>query len=65
MLALLAVAGLLRPEAWLFSGAYVLWIWRERRPTPVEIALVVAAPLLWLIYGEIAGGGACLVALHA
>src|SRR5690349_21299078 len=37
VLALLAVAGLLRPEAWLFSGAYVLWIWRARRPTPAEL----------------------------
>ena len=26
MLALLALAGLLRPEAWLFSAAYVLWL---------------------------------------
>ena len=39
VLALLAVAGLLRPEAWLFSVAYLLWIWRARRPTPAEIAL--------------------------
>src|SRR5215217_3282318 len=30
VLALLAVAGLLRPEAWVLGGLYVLWIWRER-----------------------------------
>lgn len=64
VLALLAVAGLLRPEAWLFSGAYLLWIWRARRPTPAELALSVAAPVLWLIYGEIAGGGA-FASLHS
>lgn len=64
VLALLAVAGLLRPEAWLFSGAYVLWIWRARRPTAAELALTVAAPALWLLYGEIAGGGA-FASLHS
>ena len=29
VLVLLAVAGLLRPEAWLLSGLYVLYIWRD------------------------------------
>ncbi|HZO37020.1 MAG TPA: hypothetical protein VFB41_09120 [Solirubrobacteraceae bacterium] len=64
VLALLGLAGLLRPEAWLFAGAYVLWIWRARRPTPAELALVVAAPVLWLLYGAVAGGGA-LESLHS
>ena len=31
VLALLAVAGLLRPEAWLFSVAYLAWLWRAPR----------------------------------
>jgi hypothetical protein len=34
--------GLLRPEAWLFAGAYALWL-RE----PRLLALAAAAPLLW------------------
>jgi len=49
VLALLAVAGLLRPEAWVLSGLYVLWIWRgsgtgERA---LALALAAAAPLIW------------------
>jgi len=32
VLALLVPAGLLRPEAWLFSGAYLLWMWFEFPP---------------------------------
>jgi len=31
VLALLALAGLLRPEAWLFSAAYVGWLWWSAR----------------------------------
>ena len=27
VLALLGLAGLIRPEAWLFSGAYLIWLW--------------------------------------
>src|SRR3954468_14126353 len=46
---LLACAGLLRPEAWLLSGAYALYLmWAERRlPRWTEIAWVLAAPLIW------------------
>ncbi|MBX5469241.1 MAG: hypothetical protein IRZ21_05010 [Thermoleophilaceae bacterium] len=50
VLALLALAGLLRPEAWLLSGLYLLWL----RPvlTPAQLlrygALVAAPPLLWV-----------------
>jgi hypothetical protein len=46
---LLAAAGLMRPEAWLLSGAYFLWMswdatWAERR----RYALLTAiAPVLW------------------
>lgn len=49
VLLLLAVAGLLRPEAWLFAGAYWLWTvpplsWRARARLG---ALAIAAPALW------------------
>lgn len=51
VLALLALAGLLRPEAWLFAGAYWLWVappldWARR----LRLAAFVAAPpLLWAL----------------
>jgi len=51
VLVLLGFAGLLRPEAWLLSGIYWLylfprWTWRER----IIGALVVgAAPVLWVL----------------
>ena len=52
VLALLAVAGLIRPEAWLFSGVYVVYlVWAgEREPARVARLFVVAAsaPVLWL-----------------
>ena len=49
VLALLAVAGLLRPEAWVLSGLYVLWIWRDRDAAgrAGAIAIAAAAPLIW------------------
>jgi hypothetical protein len=66
VLALLAVAGLLRPEAWLFSAAYVLWlVWPglragahragPRRAVAARdaAALLVpaaSAPLLWALH---------------
>jgi hypothetical protein len=44
VLALLAVAGLIRPEAWLFSAVYLLWL----RPRDWRLwALAASAPLLW------------------
>jgi hypothetical protein len=50
VLALLAVAGLLRPEAWLFSIAYLAWMWRAPRARDVRlVALALAAPLLWAL----------------
>ena len=66
VLALLAVAGLLRPEAWLFSAAYLLWLlWpgirsSARRAGPQRAAAWRdAAPLLLL-----AASGPLLWALH-
>src|SRR4051795_5578278 len=48
VMALLAVAGLLRPEAWVLAGAYWLWCVRAaRRPMLDLLALAVAAPLIW------------------
>jgi len=51
VLALLALAGMLRPEAWLLAGAYFLWIalrktvsWRRRAAWAL---LTVSAPLTW------------------
>ncbi len=44
-LLLLALAGLLRPEAWLFSLAYVAWR-RDARLLP----LAIAAPVLWMLH---------------
>jgi hypothetical protein len=49
VLALLAVAGLLRPEAWVLAGVYVLWTW-PGRGTPeraAAVALAAAAPVIW------------------
>jgi hypothetical protein len=44
VLALLAVAGLIRPEAWLFSAVYILWL----RPRDWRLwALAASAPVLW------------------
>jgi hypothetical protein len=50
VLVLLLLAGLLRPEAWLLSGLYWLWLfprasWRER---VLDALLVAAAPLIWV-----------------
>jgi hypothetical protein len=49
VLALLAVAGLLRPEAWLFSLAYAAWVLRGGRPARPALvaALALGPPLLW------------------
>src|SRR4051794_32766102 len=48
VLVLLGVAGLLRPEAWLFSVVYLAWMWRAPRTRHWSLlALAAAAPLLW------------------
>ncbi len=48
-LALLAVAGLWRPEAWLLSGVYWLYVARglDRREALKLAALALSAPVLW------------------
>lgn len=55
VLVVLAFAGLLRPEAWLLSGLYLLYTaWqrrarRERLLQPLEPVLVAAPPLIWAL----------------
>ena len=51
VLVLLAVAGLLRPEVWLFAAAYWLWIAAPLgRPQRLRLAaLAAAAPVLWML----------------
>src|SRR4051812_12386178 len=57
VLALLALAGLLRPEAWLFSVVYLGWLWRAPRARdPRLIALALAAPALWALSDLIVTG---------
>jgi hypothetical protein len=68
VLTLLALAGLLRPEAWGFAIAYWLWMaldyqgglrWRRERP-PQELTwlavLALAGPVLWLLFDGITTG---------
>jgi hypothetical protein len=78
--ALLVLAGLLRPEAWVLGGAYWLWCtwpalvaWRARRPLPAEVgigrllgyaALVALAPLTWAALDAIVTGDP-LYSLHS
>lgn len=52
VMALLVAAGLLRPEAWLLSGAYWLWLvpgrpWERRAALA---ALAAAAPAIWIVF---------------
>jgi Dolichyl-phosphate-mannose-protein mannosyltransferase len=50
VMALLAVAGLLRPEAWVLAGAYWLWCiwpWSLQRLRLDLLALAVCAPPIW------------------
>jgi len=49
VLALLALAGLLRPEAWLLAFAYIIWLWRSDALRTEHIVLLVTAPVLWAL----------------
>jgi hypothetical protein len=58
VLAFLAAAGLLRPDAWLLSGAYWLWCyppssWRTRLS---NLAIAATAPLIWAALDAIVTG---------
>jgi hypothetical protein len=46
--ALLAVAGLLRPEAWILAGLWWLWTVRDSDRRVALTLLTLAAPVLWL-----------------
>jgi hypothetical protein len=65
VLALLALAGLLRPEAWLFAGVYWLYLAytadrsdhsRVKRELAPLAALALAGPLLWALFDWITTG---------
>ncbi len=60
VLALLAVAGLIRPEAWLFSGAYVAYLLvcgeRDGRRIAGLVAIAASGPLLWMLSDWIVAG---------
>ena len=61
VMATLAVAGLLRPEAWVLAGAYWLWCgWRRLD----LLALAAAAPLVWCLV-DLWVTGDPLFSLHA
>ena len=49
VLLLLALAGLLRPEAWLFSLAYLAWLQRHGQLRKTHLLVAAAAPLLWAL----------------
>jgi hypothetical protein len=63
--ALLVLAGLLRPEAWLLGGAYWLWLaWPERRLQWRTLPLVLLAPVIWCLVDAIVTGDP-LFSLHS
>jgi hypothetical protein len=46
----LAAAGLMRPEAWVFGGAFLLWLWTRGTPGLARLIVVAAiAPAGWLL----------------
>src|SRR5829696_5351736 len=65
VLVLLAVAGLMRPEAWALAGLYALYVWRgaSARERATYAGLVAAAPLLWAL-GDLLVTGDALHSLH-
>ena len=65
VLVLLALAGLLRPEAWVLAGLYWLWLWPVSTPRRrvLYALLVAAAPLIWALMDLIVTGNA-LHSLH-
>src|SRR5215212_4066043 len=65
VLALLAVAGLMRPEAWALAGLYALYMWRgaSNRDRALYAGLTAAAPLLWALMDWLVTGDA-LHSLH-
>jgi hypothetical protein len=58
VLALLVLAGLLRPEAWLFALVYLWWLRRGGALKLEHVALAVAAPVLWALSDLVITGDA-------
>jgi hypothetical protein len=60
VLGLLALAGMLRPEAWVLSGLYLLWMWRggglSWRERAWLVALAGLAPFVWVLMDLIVTG---------
>lgn len=54
VLVLLTLAGLIRPEAWLFAAGYLVYLWWPRRWETPRLALLVvlaaAGPVLWALH---------------
>jgi hypothetical protein len=65
VLALLALAGLMRPEAWVLGALYVVWLWPGRTPRQRAglVALALAAPAIWAFSDWLVTGDA-LHSLH-
>ncbi|HVW17922.1 MAG TPA: hypothetical protein VHB30_06700 [Solirubrobacteraceae bacterium] len=65
VLAPLVLAGLLRPEGWLLAAVYAAWRWATDRSARRMglVALVLAAPALWMAFDGIVTGDA-LHSLH-
>lgn len=65
-MALLILAGLLRPDAWLLAGLY--WVWclpgRDTRRRLLLLGLALAAPVTWALV-DLAVTGDPLYSLHA
>lgn len=58
VMVLLALAGLLRPEAWVFAGLYALWLLPSlglRRALPF-VAAAAAGPLIWMGWDWVVSG---------
>jgi hypothetical protein len=59
VLVLLAIAGLLRPDAWVLSGLYLIWLWptlATHRRRLAMAALVVVAPVIWALVDLVVTG---------
>jgi hypothetical protein len=58
VMTLLALAGLIRPEAWVLSGAYVLWLLPEKgwRGIWPYVLMAASAPVAWVAWDWIVTG---------
>ncbi|MTD46308.1 hypothetical protein GKE82_18955 [Conexibacter sp. W3-3-2] len=46
----LAIAGLIRPEAWVLAAAHLAWVWRVDRRVPRGLMVLAASPVaVWLL----------------